>query len=106
MSAHPKTPPGTGGNVRIIPAGEFKAKCLQLMDQVRDNGLTIIVTKRGQPVSHVVPPVKAPAAFESIVGRHPGVEILGDIVSPLPEEWTLPEWAWEKPKPKRARKKK
>jgi prevent-host-death family protein len=105
MSAHPKPQPKGDSKVRTIPAGEFKAKCLQLMDEVNEKKLTLIITKRGKPVSQVVPPAHDQPKFESIVGRHPGIKILGDIVSPLPQEWTLPEWAWEKPKAKRSRKK-
>ena len=36
---------------REIKAGEFKARCLQLMDDVAATGDTIIVTKRGKPVA-------------------------------------------------------
>jgi prevent-host-death family protein len=83
---------------RTIPAGEFKAKCLQLMDEVVKGNLTLIITKRGKPVMKAIAPA-APEEkpFRSVVGRSPDVKILGDIISPLPQEWTLPEWAWEKP---------
>ena len=40
---------------RTIPAGEFKAKCLRLMDEVNETGATIVITKRGRPVSRLVP---------------------------------------------------
>ena len=32
-----------------IAAGEFKAKCLQLMDEVNETGVELIITKRGKP---------------------------------------------------------
>lgn len=38
-----------------IPAGEFKAHCLQLMDEVAATGQTLIITKRGKPVAKLVP---------------------------------------------------
>ena len=38
-----------------MPAGEFKAKCLKLMDEVNETGATIVITKRGRPVSRLVP---------------------------------------------------
>jgi antitoxin (DNA-binding transcriptional repressor) of toxin-antitoxin stability system len=42
---------------RIVPAGEFKARCLQLMDEVYENiDLTIIITKRGKPVAQMTAP--------------------------------------------------
>ena len=40
---------------RTIPAGEFKAKCLKLMDEVDETGVPIVITKRGRPVSRLVP---------------------------------------------------
>jgi prevent-host-death family protein len=64
---------------RTIPAGEFKAKCLQLLDEVQRTGGMIIVTKRGKPVARLTAP---PAEHtESVFGRQKGsVTILGDIV--------------------------
>jgi prevent-host-death family protein len=39
-----------------IPAGEFKAKCLQLMDQVARSRESIVSTKRGKPVAKLESP--------------------------------------------------
>jgi prevent-host-death family protein len=61
--------------VRTIAAGEFKAKCLQLMDEVKQGKLTLIVTKRGQPVSHIIPPTTAAKPFRSIFGRSPSMDV-------------------------------
>lgn len=38
-----------------IAAAEFKAKCLALLDQVRDEGKPITITKRGRVVARLVP---------------------------------------------------
>ncbi len=38
-----------------IPAGEFKAKCLKLMDEVNATGEELVITKRGKPVARLVP---------------------------------------------------
>jgi prevent-host-death family protein len=38
-----------------IPAGEFKQRCLALLDRVAETGMPIVVTKRGRPVARVVP---------------------------------------------------
>lgn len=38
-----------------VPAGEFKQRCLALLDQVAETGMPIVVTKRGHPVARVVP---------------------------------------------------
>ena len=44
-----------GPQARTIPAGEFKARCLKLMDEVNETGVPIIITKRGRPVSRLLP---------------------------------------------------
>ncbi len=40
---------------RPIPAAEFKASCLALLDTVANDQRSFIVTKRGRPVARVVP---------------------------------------------------
>ena len=40
---------------QIVPAGEFKNRCLKLMDEVSRHGVSITVTKRGKPLVRVVP---------------------------------------------------
>lgn len=47
---------------RAIAAGEFKAKCLRLLDDVHTKGTSFVVTKRGRPVARVVPLAKASVA--------------------------------------------
>jgi prevent-host-death family protein len=44
--------------MKTIPAGQFKAKCLALLDEVRDSHAEIVVTKRGKPVAKLVPLVQ------------------------------------------------
>jgi len=62
-----------------IAAGEFKAQCLALLDEVAETGKEIIVTKRGKPVAKVVP-IEPPKSLEG------SVTILGDIISPAFDE--------------------
>ena len=38
-----------------MPAGEFKARCLQLMEQVSRTRRSVTITKRGRPVARLVP---------------------------------------------------
>jgi prevent-host-death family protein len=40
---------------RTVPAAEFKAKCLSLLDRVRERGEPITITKRGRVVARLVP---------------------------------------------------
>ena len=77
-----------------IPATEFKAKCLALMNRVAERQESFVITKRGKPVARLVPLERK--AESSIFGwlRARG-SIQGDIVSPaVPlEAWeTLKEW--------------
>ena len=61
-----------------LAASEFKAKCLRLLDQVEEEGDTLVITKRGRPVAKVVP-VSSPN--RSLRGSWKGrVQIKGDIV--------------------------
>ena len=73
------------GGARVMKASEFKAKCLKLMDEVAASGEEIVITKRGRPVSRLMPYQDRP---RSLFGVDKGrIEILGDIVAPLDEEW-------------------
>lgn len=70
---------------REIPAGEFKARCLQLMEEVDRDGIELVITKRGRPVAKLVP-----VRNEKIspIGWMKGTfKIHGDIVSSDPDDW-------------------
>lgn len=72
---------------KTIAAGEFKAKCLHLLDEVARQRAPLVITKRGKPVAKLVPIDDEPV---TLFGRMAGtIRILGDIVgSPLDEsEW-------------------
>ena len=76
---------GTSGDTRTMKASEFKAKCLQLMDEVADGGGEVVITKNGKPVSRLVPYRERPKSF---FGADRGrMKIVGDIVSPIDVEW-------------------
>lgn len=38
-----------------IPAAEFKARCLAILDRVHQDGETVTITKRGRIVARLVP---------------------------------------------------
>lgn len=72
---------------KTIKASEFKAKCLQLMDEVKKTGKEIVITKNGEPVSKLVPVKHKP---KTLFGAHRGrIIVKGDIVSPLDAEWDV-----------------
>ena len=53
--------------MREIKAGEFKAKCLRLIDEVNETGESIIITKRGKVVARLAPAQSAkPASISGI----------------------------------------
>jgi prevent-host-death family protein len=70
--------------IATVPAGEFKAKCLKLLEEVAEKHEPLIVTKRGKPLAKVVPIRENKTIFGAMKGS--GV-ILGDIISPLDVEW-------------------
>jgi len=75
-----------------VSAGEFKARCLALMNEVRDRGGEYIITKRGVPVAKLVPVrIERRPLLGSMKGT---VKVLGDIVKPLNEPWDALE-AWD-----------
>ena len=69
-----------------VPAGGFKAHCLQLIEAVRAGRLEIVITKRGHPVAKLVPLQEA--APRPLLGYLTGtVTVTGDIEAPLGEAW-------------------
>lgn len=75
-----------GHDVKTIAAGEFKARCLALLDEVAERGEILVVTKRGVPVARVVPvePSPGPNLAGSIVSEE-------DVVSPIEGVWESDE---------------
>lgn len=82
------------GVIREIPAGEFKAKCLAIMDEVQQRGGAYVITKRGVPVAKLVP---ARVERQPLLGSMKGTVVTrGDLVSPLDEPWdALEGWVDE-----------
>jgi prevent-host-death family protein len=72
--------------MRTIAAGEFKSRCLAIMEEVRTRREPVVVTKRGQPMVKLVP---VEQGRDPIFGFYRGrIKITGDVVSPLPpEDW-------------------
>ena len=73
------------GDERRVPAGEFKATCLRLMEEVRRGGRPIVITKRGRPVAKLVPVDGAPPPlFGRLKGRATARD---DLIEPTGEVW-------------------
>ena len=65
---------------RYVPAGEFKARCLALLDEVAATGEGLTVTKRGKPVARLVPVDAAQPLLGSIRRQR-------DLVAPIGVSW-------------------
>ena len=71
--------------MKTVPAAEFKAHCLSLLETVRKTSRSLVVTKHGKPVVCVQPyvpprrarrrPLKGSILFEK------------DLISPIDAEW-------------------
>lgn len=69
-----------------IPAAQFKAECLKLMDEVEKTRQRIIITKHGRPVAQLAPvPADTPSLFGYMKGT---MTVLGDVMAPLDVEWS------------------
>jgi prevent-host-death family protein len=69
-----------------IGAGEFKSQCLRLMDEVQQTRKEIVITKHGKPVAKLVP-IEADSSRSIIGFMKNSVQVNGDIIAPLEEEW-------------------
>jgi prevent-host-death family protein len=84
LDHHPNRGRATGN----IPATEFKARCLEILDRVAERRESYVITKRGKPVAKLVPadPPRRKDIFGCMVGRK---EIVGHLDRPL---WSEEEW--------------
>jgi prevent-host-death family protein len=71
-----------------VPATEFKARCLELMDRVAEGRETYVITKRGKPVAKLVP--ADPPGKTSVFGCMAEQTLfVGELDRPL---WTEEQW--------------
>jgi len=79
-------------SVATISATEFKAKCIDILDQLADGRLERVeVTKRGRVVAVLTPPAPDPAAAAQLYGLLRGAVVVPpgvDLTAPaLDEPW-------------------
>ena len=87
--------------MKTMPAGEFKARCLRVMEDVRKYRVPVVITKKGRPVAKLVP---LDESRRDILGcMADQFTHIGDVESPV-----FPPEAWEafrvSPTPSRAAK--
>jgi len=68
-----------------IGAGDFKAKCLKLLDEVANHREALVITKRGKPVARLVPMPATTPLFGAMAGS---VLTERDIVAPVDTDWS------------------
>jgi prevent-host-death family protein len=68
--------------MKTINASDFKAKCLAILDEVKQSGEVVIILKRGKPVAQLVPAIMGEDAYpqKSLFGT---VQIKGDVLAPV-----------------------
>ena len=72
-----------------INASDFKARCLSILDRVRETGERVVILKRGQPVAELGPATQSLARYPQLELQGT-VTVVGDIVGPV-----VPEDHWE-----------
>lgn len=74
--------------MRTLAAGRFRQTCLSVLDEVRETGETVLITKGGIPVARQLPVEPATSWLGSMRGT---AEITGDIVAPIADtdEWSV-----------------
>ena len=87
---------GSGGQTPMKPlrepvgAAEFKARCLQIMDQVKETGAEVTITNHGHPVAKLVP-ISAQVSRSPLLGSCKGSLVIldeEDLVPSTADEWT------------------
>ena len=88
----------SGGNAPLnqpresVGSTEFKARCLQILNQVTETGTEVTITKHGHPVAKLVP-IATKVPLSPLLGScQDSLTMLDeeDIVPSTADEWT--EW--------------
>ena len=73
-----------------IGSAEFKARCLELVDRVKESRAEYVVTRHGKPVAKLVPVDAVDAMQVSLIGALPkSVQRYDDPFAPVPAAWGL-----------------
>ena len=74
---------------KTIAASAFQAKCLRIINEMREDGEPVTITNRGRPVA-VLSPVRPERAARSIVGAMKGSVLAYD--DPFRPAGDLSDW--------------
>ena len=80
---------GKFGGMKTVSVSVFKQTCLRLLEEVRQTGKPLRITKRGVPIAEVVPVARESSDWKGAMRG--SAEIVGDVVSPAvdAEEWEV-----------------
>lgn len=77
---------GKIGTMESIAISKFKATCLAVLEEVRQTGRPVLVTKRGEPIAEIVP-ASRPAGGKRRLGMFAeSGSVVGDIEAPAIDE--------------------
>lgn len=65
--------------IRTIPASQFKARCLAMLDEVAATGEEIVVTKHGRAVARVLAATEPSSLRGSAIFNVPDEELIKPI---------------------------
>jgi prevent-host-death family protein len=83
-------------SMRTVAAGEFKAKCLALIKEVKATGQPVLITRRGKPVALLTESgensnrtMNVDSIYNSLRGMITVSGDVGDLIEPAfpTEEW-------------------
>lgn len=70
----------------VIAAGDFKARCLKLLDNVAETREPVVITKHGKALAKLVPMPPEQELFGALAGS---VLKEGDLIAPLDNDWEV-----------------
>lgn len=73
--------------MNTITATEFKAKCLQILDQIQLTGEVLQITKHGKVVAELRAPEPKKPEHSGLGFARETIKTYGDVVSPVEVEW-------------------
>ncbi len=72
-----------------VPVSDFRANCARILDAVAEEGIEVVIERRGTPIAKVVPAAQGRAGLRGLlVGLAeipPGVDI--DAMKALDDDW-------------------
>ncbi len=71
--------------MKEVKASVFKARCLQIMDEVAETREPVVITKHGKPICQLTPYRPKPHTLFAV--SKDTIVITGDIISPIDVEW-------------------